>query len=173
MLLHCLLCDAVTRYLLLTYNHCSLFLMAGYFSNHSPQPRFPPNKDGQATTAAAAATATAAASTMPAASPRARIPSRHFSTSLTDERLSAKEKSPGPAGSPGAPSVHPLRNTCVCPFSFPTEVLRAHSLTPSPARRRPRWVFWFRQQRAPGNKITNYEEGIKKISAFHSVRATR
>ena len=134
MLLHCLLCDAVTRYLLLTYNHCSLFLMAGYFSNHSPQPRFPPNKDGQATTAAAAATATAAASTMPAASPRARIPSRHFSTSLTDERLSAKEKSPGPAGSPGAPSVHPLRNTCVCPFSFPTEVLCAHSLPPSPTR---------------------------------------
>lgn len=31
------------------------------------------------------------------------------------------------------------------------------------------WVFWFRQQRAPGNKITNYEEGIKKISAFSSV----
>ncbi|ETW79030.1 hypothetical protein HETIRDRAFT_478346 [Heterobasidion irregulare TC 32-1] len=112
--------------------------MAGYFSNHSPQPRFPPNKDGQATAA------TAAPSTMPAASPRPRIPSRHFSTSLTDDRLSAKEKSPGPAGSPGAPSVHPLRNT---------------------------WVFWFRQQRAPGNKITNYEEGIKKISAFHSVES--
>ena len=33
-----------------------------------------------------------------------------------------------------------------------------------------RWVFWFRQQRAPGNKITNYEEGIKKISPFSSVR---
>jgi hypothetical protein len=32
-----------------------------------------------------------------------------------------------------------------------------------------RWVFWFRQQRAPGNKITNYEEGIKKISPFSSV----
>lgn len=30
-------------------------------------------------------------------------------------------------------------------------------------------MFWFRQQRAPGNKITNYEEGIKKISAFSSV----
>jgi hypothetical protein len=34
-----------------------------------------------------------------------------------------------------------------------------------------RWVFWFRQQRAPGNKITNYEEGIKKISAFASVES--
>jgi len=41
-------------------------------------------------------------------------------------------------------SVHPLRST---------------------------WVFWFRQQRAPGNKITNYEEGIKKISSFASVES--
>ena len=31
------------------------------------------------------------------------------------------------------------------------------------------WVFWFRQHRAPGNKITNYEEGIKRISTFSSV----
>jgi translation initiation factor 4E len=34
-----------------------------------------------------------------------------------------------------------------------------------------RWVFWFRQQRAPGNKITNYEEGIKKIASFSSVES--
>jgi translation initiation factor 4E len=34
------------------------------------------------------------------------------------------------------------------------------------------WIFWFRQQRAPGNKITSYEEGIKKISAFSSVSST-
>jgi len=33
-----------------------------------------------------------------------------------------------------------------------------------------RWVFWFRQQRAPGNKNVNYEEGVKKISSFSSVR---
>ena len=32
-----------------------------------------------------------------------------------------------------------------------------------------RWVFWFRQQRTPGNKNVNYEEGIKKIAAFSSV----
>jgi hypothetical protein len=32
-----------------------------------------------------------------------------------------------------------------------------------------RWIFWFRQQRAPGNKLVSYEEGIKKISAFSSV----
>ncbi|KAL0060411.1 hypothetical protein AAF712_005818 [Marasmius tenuissimus] len=34
-----------------------------------------------------------------------------------------------------------------------------------------RWVFWFRQHRAPGNKITNYEEGIKKISSLSSVES--
>jgi len=34
-----------------------------------------------------------------------------------------------------------------------------------------RWVFWFRQQRSPGNKIISYEEGIKKISAFSSVES--
>jgi translation initiation factor 4E len=33
------------------------------------------------------------------------------------------------------------------------------------------WVFWFRQQRAPGNKIISYEEGIKKVSAFSSVES--
>jgi len=33
------------------------------------------------------------------------------------------------------------------------------------------WVFWFRQQRPPGNKIISYEEGIKKISAFSSVES--
>lgn len=32
-----------------------------------------------------------------------------------------------------------------------------------------RWIFWYRQQRAPGNKITNYEEGIKKVAEFSSV----
>ncbi|KAI9450757.1 translation initiation factor eIF 4e-like domain-containing protein [Russula earlei] len=58
---------------------------------------------------------------------------------------SMREKSPT-ASSAGLPtlSVHPLRST---------------------------WVFWFRQQRAPGNKITNYEEGIKKISSFASVES--
>lgn len=31
------------------------------------------------------------------------------------------------------------------------------------------WVFWFRQQRSPGPKIVNYEEGIRRISSFASV----
>jgi hypothetical protein len=32
------------------------------------------------------------------------------------------------------------------------------------------WVFWFRQQRTPGNKIVSYEDGIKRVAAFSSVR---
>lgn len=32
-------------------------------------------------------------------------------------------------------------------------------------------MFWFRQQRAPGDKIKNYEEGIKKIGAVSSVES--
>ncbi|KAF5355283.1 hypothetical protein D9758_006083 [Tetrapyrgos nigripes] len=75
---------------------------------------------------------------------RSRLPSsKHFSTSVTAsaDRPASNEKSPPPNGSP---NIHPLRNT---------------------------WVFWFRQQRAPGNKITNYEEGIKRISAFSSVES--
>jgi translation initiation factor 4E len=33
------------------------------------------------------------------------------------------------------------------------------------------WVFWFRAQRAPGDKIKNYEEGIKRIAAVSSVES--
>ncbi|KAF8627806.1 hypothetical protein AX15_004232 [Amanita polypyramis BW_CC] len=43
-----------------------------------------------------------------------------------------------------ASTIHPLRNT---------------------------WVFWFRQQRSPGSKTLNYEEGIKKISSFSSIES--
>ncbi|KAH8111043.1 eukaryotic translation initiation factor 4E member 2 [Phellopilus nigrolimitatus] len=82
---------------------------------------------------------------------RPRAPSsRHFSTSVStgssgDEK-SVKEMLAGNGASNGvgATTVHPLRNT---------------------------WVFWFRQQRAPGNKTVNYEEGIKKISTFGSVES--
>jgi len=73
---------------------------------------------------------------------RPRLPaSRHFSTSLANrDPEPALTKTAG--SSPPSGTVHPLRNT---------------------------WVFWFRQQRAPGNKITNYEEGIKKVASFSSV----
>ncbi|KAI0316021.1 translation initiation factor eIF 4e-like domain-containing protein [Amylostereum chailletii] len=107
--------------------------MAGYFSNHSaPQSRFFANKDKDGGAKDAAAPAPPPAPT----AARPRLPSKHFSTSLADER--EKERSAS------TPAVHPLRNT---------------------------WVFWFRQQRTPGNKITSYEDGIKKISAFSSVES--
>ncbi|KAI9461414.1 translation initiation factor eIF4e [Boletus coccyginus] len=76
--------------------------------------------------------------------PPRRLPaSRHFSTSLANrDPEPALTKTTG--SSPPSGTVHPLRNT---------------------------WVFWFRQQRAPGNKITNYEEGIKKVASFSSVES--
>ncbi|CAL1715243.1 unnamed protein product [Somion occarium] len=66
------------------------------------------------------------------------------STPTRPTRVPSRHFSTSGAGSANGTSVHPLRNT---------------------------WVFWFRQHRAPGNKITNYEEGIKKISAFSSVES--
>ncbi|EKM50495.1 uncharacterized protein PHACADRAFT_263815 [Phanerochaete carnosa HHB-10118-sp] len=118
--------------------------MAGYFSNHS-QSRFLANSNNGTT---ATQTSEAQAQNPPTTPGRVRAPSsRHFSTSLSgsgDEKPSVKEKSSGTGGPNGTASVHPLRNT---------------------------WVFWFRQQRAPGNKITNYEEGIKKVSSFSSVES--
>ncbi|KAF8920844.1 eukaryotic translation initiation factor 4E member 2 [Mucidula mucida] len=96
-------------------------------------------------------TPSATASIAVPANGRSRLASsKHFSTSVTAtgvvERSSSTEKAASSNGSStnGSPSVHPLRNT---------------------------WVYWFRQQRAPGNKIVNYEEGIKKISAFSSVES--
>ncbi|EAU90602.1 eukaryotic translation initiation factor 4E member 2 [Coprinopsis cinerea okayama7 len=73
--------------------------------------------------------------------------SKHFSTSVSalnnGERSKSKDSSENNSVS-STPKVHPLRNT---------------------------WVFWFRQQRAPGNKVIDYEEGIKKIAAFSSVES--
>jgi len=128
--------------------------MAGhgtYFSNHS-QSRFLANSPMSAnsgTTTTNNPNAQPMASTAPKAN---RVPSRHFSTSVSNNSLEeksphTKEKSGGSTSSTNggaAGTVHPLRNT---------------------------WNFWFRQHRAPGNKITNYEEGIKKVSAFSSVES--
>ncbi|KAJ3890492.1 translation initiation factor eIF4e [Lentinula edodes] len=80
------------------------------------------------------------------AGPKSRLPSsKHFSTSIIpgSEQSTSKEKTSN-GSSPKDSEPHPLRNT---------------------------WVFWFRQQRAPGNKLVSYEEGIKKISAFASVES--
>lgn len=146
--------------------------MAGYFSNHS-QSRFLSNTN----TANTATTTTAQPPSSQAQNPppmltRPRAPSsRHFATSLSassgDEKSQVKEKGAGTGVANGAAAVHPLRNTYVRTITRPERVL---TLTVAFASPRCRWVFWFRQQRAPGNKITNYEEGIKKISAFGSVR---
>jgi len=117
--------------------------MANYFSNHS-QSRFLPNSIASGNSS----TTTAQPPPNPqAAAPRSRLPSsKHFSTSVSNSASAerSKESSPSSSSSNGTVAVHPLRNT---------------------------WVFWFRQQRAPGNKIISYEEGIKKISAFSSVES--
>ncbi|OBZ73660.1 Eukaryotic translation initiation factor NCBP [Grifola frondosa] len=119
--------------------------MAGYFSNHS-QSRFLANSN-TSTTTTTTAQSPAVANPPPPSRPRAPS-SKHFSTFVSnssgDEKTQSKDKASGNGALNGAVAVHPLRNT---------------------------WVFWFRQQRAPGNKITNYEEGIKKISAFSSVES--
>ncbi|KAL6307230.1 translation initiation factor eIF 4e-like domain-containing protein [Sparassis latifolia] len=132
--------------------------MAGYFSNHS-QSRFLAISNSTAatsttstTTTTTAAAAAAAANPPPAATPpattRPRAPSsKHFSTFVApaaDDKAQGKDRAAGSGAANGAPAVHPLHHT---------------------------WVFWFRQQRAPGNKITNYEAGIKKIAAFSSVES--
>jgi translation initiation factor 4E len=140
--------------------------MAGYFSNHSaPQARFLANSpSNSSSTSTVAGVATTKETSSSSARSAVRQSSKHFSTSLADER--EKESSvagvAGAGGSP-SPSVHPLRNTCVSSF----EGVFAKTWCSCSCGNR--WVFWFRQQRAPGNKITNYEEGIKKIAAFSSV----
>jgi len=75
--------------------------------------------------------------------------SKHFSTTVVGDKEKDKSASLGGdrlGGGRGdaVKTVHPLRST---------------------------WIFWFRQQRSPGNKVTNYEEGIKKITAFSSVES--
>ncbi|KAI0741622.1 eukaryotic translation initiation factor 4E class II [Daedaleopsis nitida] len=121
--------------------------MAGYFSNHS-QSRFLANSNNTGSQTATTTAAQSPASANPSGA-RPRVPSsKHFSTFVStasgDDKTAGKDKAVSNGTSNGNVSVHPLRNT---------------------------WVFWFRQQRAPGNKITNYEEGIKKISAFSSVES--
>jgi len=75
---------------------------------------------------------------------RARSTSKpHFSTSVDAHAHAHGEGREGEEDVPNL-HVHPLRNT---------------------------WVFWFRQQRAPGNKIISYEEGIKRVAAFSSVES--
>ena len=139
--------------------------MANYFSNHS-QSRFLANSatTNQANSAANSQAHNSPSTPTSAVASRSRLPSsKHFSTTvnttLSSER--SKESSPG-TSSPNALAVHPLRNTYVRTLFCVDPVLGIQFMH--------RWIFWFRQQRTPGNKIVSYEEGIKKISAFSSVR---
>jgi len=63
---------------------------------------------------------------------------------ITSRHFSSTLSSPSETKSPNGIALHPLRNT---------------------------WVIWFRQQHAPGSKVINYEEGIKKISSFSSIES--
>src|SRR5579863_2213995 len=102
--------------------------MANYFSNlssTSTQSRFLSNKDkdssqsSSTTVVATSTTTTGSALSGVTPPPPARVPSKHFSTTLPDEQkgASVREKSPA-ASSAGLPtlSVHPLRSTYVRPL---------------------------------------------------------
>src|SRR6266850_2061323 len=107
--------------------------MANYFSNlssTSTQSRFLSNKDRDSsqlssTTVVASSTTTGSSLFSGAIPPPARVPSKHFSTTLSDEQkgTSVREKSPAasPAGLPTTLSVHPLRSTYVRPPPIPLE----------------------------------------------------
>ncbi|KAF8637632.1 hypothetical protein AX17_002701 [Amanita inopinata Kibby_2008] len=125
--------------------------MANYYSNHS-QSRFLANNSNSANSnpSADGAGATGSATGANSASRSRLTSSKHFSTTVSTstsvERAARSKESPqNPSQSLTSNSnIHPLRNT---------------------------WIFWFRQQRSPGNKALNYEEGIKKISSFSSVES--
>ncbi|KAF5336001.1 hypothetical protein D9611_006325 [Ephemerocybe angulata] len=118
-------------------------MASNYFSNHSVSSRFPASP--ATTSNPSQPAATPSQPTTPAATQRSRLPSsKHFSTSLSNGERSKSKDSSETSSAVSTPKVHPLRNT---------------------------WVFWFRQQRSPGNKVIDYEEGIKKISAFGSVES--
>jgi len=128
-----------------------------YFSNHSTAPRFLANSQPGSTTTTATTTATSANHTLPR---RMSSTSKHFSTTLAPGAI---ERSKSKESLNGTGTVHPLRNTYVRHFLFYASSRDAyHSL--------PRWVVFF-HHRPPGGKVTNYEEGINKISSFSSVRA--
>ncbi|KAG6852802.1 hypothetical protein C0991_009078 [Blastosporella zonata] len=132
--------------------------MANYFSNHSKS-RFLANSPSTTQTQPANP------SQAPNSQARSRLPSsKHFSTSVSTAVAAERSKESSPSTtSPSSTAVHPLRNTYVRTLRRVKPVLVVNCVS--------RWVFWFRQQRAPGNKITSYEDGIKKISAFSSAES--
>ncbi|KAJ7476666.1 translation initiation factor eIF4e [Mycena latifolia] len=115
-----------------------------YFSNHSSQSRFLAISASSSSPAALATPPQPSAQSPSTTQPqRARSTSKHFSTSV-EAHAHAHGEGKEAEEDDVSPRVHPLRNT---------------------------WVFWFRQQRAPGNKIISYEEGIKRVAPFSSVES--
>ena len=87
----------------------SKLTMASYFSNHAHS-RFLANSSS--TNQTATITQTPAMPTPPPS--RSRLPSsKHFSTSVSDEKPNIKERTLTNATSNGTSGVHPLRNTYV------------------------------------------------------------
>src|SRR5216683_2423018 len=111
--------------------------MANYFSNlssTSTQSRFLSDKDKDSPSTTVVTTTTTSSSLSGATPPPVRVPSKHFSTTLSDEQkgTSVREKSPA-ASSAGLPtlSVHPLRSTYVRPSSL-CQTRSSESARPTP-----------------------------------------
>ncbi|KAJ7201774.1 translation initiation factor eIF 4e-like domain-containing protein [Mycena haematopus] len=119
--------------------------MSTYFSNHSSQSRFLAISASSSSSSSAPASNAALPTTTSssAAAPAASQPRSTSKHFSTSVALAADPHHEG-GEEPDGGGVHPLRTT---------------------------WVFWFRQQRAPGNKIVSYEEGIKRVAAFSSVES--
>ncbi|KAL1700205.1 translation initiation factor eIF 4e-like domain-containing protein [Schizophyllum commune] len=118
--------------------------MSSYFSNHS-QSRFLSNAaQPGAPTPGTPPASSASGVPPPGQRPPVRVPSKHFSTSVAADGTSSASPTTTSATSTNGTPVHPLRTT---------------------------WVFFFRMRRAPGDKITSYEEGIKRIAAFSSAES--
>jgi len=119
----------------------------GYFSNHSQTRITPTTLPASTTTTVVSAPGVVRAKGVEALvrPPAAANPvtrSGRLSLSLTTDKLPL-EKGVVSSGSPGDRTPHPLRRT---------------------------WVFWF-HHRPPGNKVTNYEDGIKRIANFGSIES--
>ena len=139
--------------------------MANYFSNHSTS-RFLANNTSTPSQPQPQTTAPT-----PTTVPSRRMSSKHFSTTVnTSQPMASKDAAAvSTPSSATSTQVHPLRITYVRILSRVNDCRALEHFYYYYYYLLSRWVFWFRQQRTPGNKNVNYEEGIKKIAAFSSV----
>ncbi|KAG8931445.1 hypothetical protein FRC02_002724 [Tulasnella sp. 418] len=139
-----------------------------YFSNHSQHSISSDTSNSPATTT----TATVQRPRAQQSSSSLRSTSKHFSLSVsnanssnginnTGDNQKDKSTSPSNGGGTGASAASGGGTGTAGPVG-------PKMTGPTPLRCT--WVFWFRQQRAPG-KTANYEEGIKKVAAFSSVES--